>query len=78
MVTADCLQVGIGRALGVPPDQVPVLAEHRPVPLLRPDMVAVASYVDNGNIIGTSPQLVAKALAGFLDELARRNLEYHE
>ena len=78
MVTSDCLRVGIGRALGVPAQQVPVLAEHLPVPLLQPDMVATASYVDNGNIIGTSSSLVARALAGFLDELTRRNLEFHE
>ena len=83
IVTADCLQVGIGRALGVPAQQAPVLAEHLPVPLLPGSSptwspLPPTSTTAIGDIIGTSPSLVARALAGFLDELTRRNFEFHE
>ena len=78
LLTADCLAVGVARALGIGADDVAFAEEHRLAPALCQGRVIVAAYVDNGSIIGPSPATVQSALSGFLDELRRRRLVYHE
>ena len=78
MVTADCLAVGIGRALSLDADAIPFAEEKRPPPAVTAALPIVACYVDNGNIVGLSKELVNRCLQGFLQELEHRNLHYHE
>ena len=72
------MAVGIGRALGVSPDSVAFAEEGRPAAVLARSSVVAASYVDNGNIVGATREVTKLALDGFLDELDRRELIYHE
>lgn len=78
MMTQDCLIVGAARALQCRVDEIGVAAENRPAPRLRAGRCIVASYVDNGNTISPDRRTTSAALSGFLDELRRRNLVYHE
>ena len=78
LITEDCLRVGVSRALGLAPSDIPVLREGGPLASLGSSRVVVASYVDNGNIIGTDQVTTDLALKGFLEELDRRDLKYHE
>ena len=78
MVTLDCLRVGIARQLSIPESAIKPVIENETAPLMEPDVILVASYVDNGNIIAPTRARAAAALQGFLAELRRRNLVYHE
>ena len=78
LLTEDCLRVGISRSLSIPVDRVIILREHAPAGQLRAGEVVGAAYVDNGNIVGAGRQATHRALAGFLRELDRRRLAYHE
>ena len=78
LVTEDCSVVGVSRALRLDASAVPVLREGGASPSLAPGVAAVATYVDNGNVLAGDAATAAKALGGFLAELRRRNLEYHE
>ena len=78
LVTADCLAVGVGRALNLSPDDIPFVEEKKPAPPLSRRLPILSCYVDNGNIVGASKDLVNLSLSGFLSELDRRSLAYHE
>ena len=75
MITEDCMRVGISRALSIPAASVEFFREGRPVPRLRPGTAIASAYVDNANIIAADPDTAARALAGTLDEFARRKVK---
>lgn len=78
LIMEDVLVAGVKRGLGVGDDRIIRLSEGRPGGRLAPGSVAVASYLDNANIVGCNRLFVNQALQGVLDELTERSLDFHE